>query len=103
MAKPKVERIRNQVLGSSVSRRLADIFSSFTQPPSCKVKLRHGKGMRCGNGANGCVFRHAKLSFWRYTSILDAAMVSFSFFSIASSYQNTTVSKNGQRTNATRF
>ena len=47
-AQPKIERHRNQALGSSVSRRLADIFSSFTQPPSCKVQPRDGKGVRCG-------------------------------------------------------
>ena len=47
-AQPKIERHRNQALGSSVSRRLADILSSFTQPPSCKVQLREGNGVRSG-------------------------------------------------------
>ena len=48
MAKtPKLKRNRNQVLGSVVSRRLADIVFSFTQFPSCKVKLR-GTGREGG-------------------------------------------------------
>ena len=44
--KPKLKRHRNQVLGSVVSRRLADIFSSFTQALSCEVTLRRGTGRR---------------------------------------------------------
>ena len=54
---------------------------------------------------NQCVcFRHTKLSFWLHTSILDAAMVSLSFFSIASSYQSmTAVSNQNKKITATRF
>ena len=40
---PKLKVHRNQVLGSVVSRRLADIISSVSQP-SCKVKLGRGTG-----------------------------------------------------------
>ena len=42
--KPKLKRHRNQVLGSVVPRRLADIFSSFTQALSCEVTLKRGTG-----------------------------------------------------------
>ena len=37
---PKLKSHRNQVLGSVVSRSLADIVSSFTQSLSCEVALR---------------------------------------------------------------
>ena len=47
-AQPEIERHRNQALGFLLPRLTSDSSSSFTQPPSCKVQLRDGNGVRCG-------------------------------------------------------